>query len=177
MTQDFAKQHRTTPEPERKLGRGTWFLAGFVAGSFVTALLALWFFVPQGAVEKTTQSEQPVPETEAQAEEMQWDFYEIFPRSVVPVVEEYADSGEKVVTDEFAWILQTGSFLRPEDADEMRASLILLGFDVTISTVEVAGHKRHRVIIGPFGKALDRNRAQDKLAQEQIESLAIKVRK
>ena len=176
MTQDFAKQHRTAPAPEKPSpGKGAWFFAGFICGVFLTSLAALWYFVPTKTVEPSQDEEVPVAEPQTQAEEMQWDFYEISPRSVVPVVAEYADTGEKVEVDNFAWILQTGSFLRSDDADEMRASLILMGFDVTISTVEVSGHKRHRVILGPFETELERNRAQDKLAQAQIESLAIKI--
>ena len=59
----------------------------------------------------------------------------------------------------------------------MRGELILLGLDVVITTVKVSGHDHYRVIVGPFDTELGRNRAQDKLAQAQIESLALKIPK
>ncbi|MGV0034526.1 MAG: hypothetical protein ACNYPE_06035 [Candidatus Azotimanducaceae bacterium WSBS_2022_MAG_OTU7] len=38
----------------------------------------------------------PKAEPQAKIQEMQWDF-EIFPKSVVPIVEEYTKSGKKIV--------------------------------------------------------------------------------
>ena len=108
---------------------------------------------------------------------MQWDFYEIFPKTEVPVVEEYTESGDKIVVENFRWILQAGSFQDPNDADEQRASLILLGLDVQTQSVKVSGDKWYRVIVGPFDSELERNRAQDKLAQAEIPSMAAKIPK
>ena len=62
-----------------------------------------------------------------------------------------------------------------DDADKMRAELILLGLDVSIKTVKVSGQEHHRVIVGPFITELDRKHAQDKLAQAQIASLLLKI--
>lgn len=177
MTQDFAKQHRPTPQGSISgPPRWVWFFTGLFTGAFITFLGALWYFVPS-ANDGSVVKEKPIAEPETQVEEMQWDFYEIFPKSVVPIVEEYAETGEKITTEEVSWILQAGSFTDPNDADEMRASLILMGLDVTVSEVKVSGTNWHRVIIGPFETQLDRNRAQDRLAQAQIESIAIKVRR
>ena len=107
---------------------------------------------------------------------MSFDFYEIFPKSVVPVVEEYDETGEKVEAEPVRWILQTGSFSSPDDADELRASLILMGLDASITKVEVDGKDWHRVMAGPFDTELARNRAQDKLAQAQIKAIPIKLK-
>jgi cell division protein FtsN len=106
---------------------------------------------------------------------MQWDFYEIFPRSEVPVVEEYDDAGNRLQTDQYRWILQAGSFQEPDDADELRASLLLLGLDASTTEVEVTGETWHRVIVGPFDTELERNRAQDRLAQAEISALPLRI--
>ena len=82
---------------------------------------------------------------------MQWDFYEIFPKSEVPIVEEYGQDGEKVRTAEVqTYILQVGSFRSSADADKMRAELILLGLDVFIKVIEKDGQTWHRVLVGPI---------------------------
>ena len=174
MPKDFAKQHRTAQPREPSLPRSALFLAGFVLGFFICFLGALWYFIPV-TEPVTAKADRPVAQPEIKAEEMQWDFYEIFPRSVVPVVEEYTETGDKIAVVQFAWVLQAGSFLALDDANEMRAELILLGLDVSITTVTVSGQDRHRVIVGPFNTELVRNRAHDKLAQAQITSLAIKI--
>jgi cell division protein FtsN len=178
MTQDFAKAHRSAAEPAPAPPRWIWFFSGFVSGGFLAFLAALWFLVP---VTTTTSpvAETPRPETQAktQTEEMQWDFYEIFPKSVVPIVEEYTNSGEKVVLDNFQWVLQAGSFQDPNDADERRATLLLMGLNVSTTTVDMSGKTWHRVLVGPFESALERNRAQDTLAQAEIRSIAMKVPK
>lgn len=175
MTQDFAKPHKA--EMQKPSNPPPWllFMTGFTAGAFVTFLAMLWYFV--APVEPDSQaSVNPVPEPNPPVEEMEWEFYEIFPKSVVPV-EEYNEDGEKVMLDQSAWILQVGSFRNPDDADELRAELILMGFDVVTKEIEVDGANWHRVIVGPFEAELDRNRAQDKLAQAQIGAIPMKILK
>ncbi len=176
MPKDFAKkQHNANPTPQG-LQSGTLFLAGFLLGFFTCFLGALWYFIPV-TDPAPANADHPLAEPEVIANEMQWDFYEIFPRSVVPVVEEYDETGDRISVDQFAWALQAGSFQEIDDANKMRGELILLGLDVVITTVKVSGHDHYRVIVGPFDTELGRNRAQDKLAQAQIESLALKIPK
>ena len=174
MTQDFAKQTRSTPDSVPSSNRWSIFLGGFISGVFVTFLASIWYFAP---ADPAIRRAEPTPLTPppVQTEEIQWGFYEIFPKAVVPVVEEYDSKGEKVVVAQFSWILQAGSFHNADDADERRAVLLLLGLDVTTSEIEVAGTHWHRVIAGPYDTALALNRAQDELAQAEIQSIAIKI--
>lgn len=177
MTQDFANRARKkNPPAQTGSPRWVWFLTGFTSGAFLSFLGMLWYFVGLG---NTSDSivEKPVAEPNQVIDEMQWDFYEIFPKSVVPVVEEYNESGQKVLVKNYRWLLQAGSFKDPIDADELRAQLLLLGFDVTIQKTEIDGSPWHRVIAGPFDTDLERNRAQDKLAQAEIQSIALKIQK
>ena len=182
MTQDFAKKHRPKkPGPDsppiaarKRTFSVATFLTGFLAGAFITFLAALWYLKPAGNVRETDEGT-PKAEPQAKIEEMQWDFYEIFPKSVVPIVEEYTKTGKKVIVDNSRWVLQAGSFKDPMDADERRATLILLGLNVGIREVKVTGDTWHRVIVGPFDSQLERNRAQDKLAQAEISSIPMKI--
>lgn len=178
MTQDFAKKPRSEPPPAPANGNGVrWFFGGFVSGAFVAFLASLWLFVPADSRPTTVDIPKPTVPKDLKVEEMQWDFYEIFPKTEVPVVEEYTDSGDKITVENFRWILQAGSFRDPDDADEQRASLILLGLNVQTQSVKVSGDTWYRVIVGPFDSELERNRAQDKLAQAEIQSMAVKIPK
>lgn len=176
MTQDFAKQKRQPPEPKSGSPKWVWFLGGFLSGGFLAFLLAIGFLIPTDEP-KLADRPSPSAEPEARAEEMQWDFYEIFPKSVVPIVEEYTTGGEKIVVDNVRWVVQAGSFKDPVDADQRRAELILMGLNVTTSRVKMSGKVWHRVIVGPFDTTLERNRAQDKLAQAEIQSMAMTIPK
>ena len=160
---------------ESRISGSIIFFAGFVLGIFICCLAWLWHLVPEPeSMIKINEGPVAQPKVEAD-DEMRYDFYEIFPKSVVPIVEEYGKTDDKVIVDQFSWALQAGSFKSPTEANQMRAELILLGLNAKIVTAEVAEQKQHRVIVGPFDNELQRNRAQDKLAQAQITSLPIKV--
>lgn len=177
MVQDYAKR---PAEMKQTSGVPRWvfFVTGFAAGFFLAFLIYLWKFVPgdpeADKIANLPKAEDFVPAPKA--EEMQWDFYEIFPRTEVPIVEEYGPDGEKVqVAEPYAYLLQAGSFRNPKDADKLRAELILLGLDVFSREIEVDGKQWHRVLVGPLNSDLELNRAQDTLAEAEIESIALKV--
>ena len=182
MTQDFAKK-RSPKESTRDSSSGAarvrtfslaTFVTGFLVGSCMTFLIALFYLKPSDVI-LTIDDAKPRAEPQAIDDSMQWDFYEIFPKSVVPVVEEYTETGEKVIVDNARWILQAGSFKKAIDADERRATLILMGLDVSIREVKVDGANWHRIIVGPFDSELERNRAQNKLAQAEITSIPMRI--
>ncbi|MFP6791870.1 MAG: SPOR domain-containing protein [Pseudomonadales bacterium] len=182
MTQDFAKK-RPPKESARDSSASAarvrtfslaTFITGFLVGAFITFLISLYYLKPSGGI-LTTDGGKPRAEPQAPDDGMQWDFYEIFPKSVVPVVEEYTKTGTKVIVDNSRWVLQAGSFKDAIDADERRATLILMGFDVSIQEVKVDGASWHRIIVGPFDSVLERSRAQNKLAQAEISSIPMKI--
>ena len=182
MTQDFAKKRppkKSTRDSPPGAARArtfslTTFVTGFLVGAFITFLIALFYLKPSGGI-LATDGGKPKAEPLANDDRMQWDFYEIFPKSVVPVVEEYTKTGAKVIVDNSRWILQAGSFKEAIDADERRATLILMGLDVSIQEVKVDGASWHRIIVGPFDSGLERSRAQNKLAQAEIPSIPMKI--
>ena len=152
-----------------------WFLTGVVAGVFVSFLAYLWKIVPSDP-QTTELSVLPKAEPDQIVEEMQFDFYDLFPKSEVPIVEEYNTEGLRADSDgPFAYLLQAGSFPHPDDADQLRAELILLGMEVFVKEVDIDGNQWYRVMVGPLGTDLDLNRAQDKLAEAEIESIPLKV--
>ena len=182
MTQDFAKKRpskestRDSPSSATRVRSFSFatFASGFLLGAFITFLFGLYYLKPSEVI-AMTDSEKPRADPQVTDDGMQWDFYEIFPKSVVPVIEEYTKTGEKVIIDNSRWILQAGSFKTAIDADERRATLILMGLDVSIREVKVGGALWHRIIVGPFDSLLERNRAQNKLAQAEITSIPMRI--
>jgi cell division protein FtsN len=92
------------------------------------------------------------------------------------VVEEYISENEKIkLEDDAVYILQVGSFRNAEDADGLRAQMILLGLDAYTRPGEVKGEFWHRVLVGPLVSDIKLTRAQDKLAEAGIEAIPLKL--
>ena len=72
-----------------------------------------------------------------------------------------------------SWIIQVASFSRVDDADKVRAELILNGLPNTeIVSVDVSGKGTfHRVMVGPFSHRPTLNKAQDILAELNYQPL------
>ncbi len=66
------------------------------------------------------------------------------------------------------YYLQVGAFRVLEDAESLRARMLLLALPVQIQRAEVNGIQINRVRIGPYAKLDDMNAAREKLAAEKI---------
>ena len=123
---------------------------------------------------KTTRT--PVVETSKADDE--YDFYKLLPQTEVipPRVEEYQSkpiqqAGAKT------YLLQAGSFRHHEDADRLRAKLILQGLEVTVKLAKGrTGTNWYRVLVGPFTSRSKLNHAQDILARANTESMLIEIK-
>ena len=160
-----------------------WIFTLAVAAAF----LAFLFFL----------STVPVPENPTESASTivddvtsEFDFYKILPELSVPkdssaLKTDPANNAstnnptDKIKASESAiYFLQTGSFQNAKDADTMRASLLLEGFNVRIEKVDIQQSGTwHRVQVGPFTDRKAINQAQDRLAQADLESLLIKLSK
>ena len=66
-----------------------------------------------------------------------------------------------------AYFLQLASFQRREDAEQMKASLIMRGFDTSIKTATQQGGVWHRVVIGPFTARLAAEKIQAEIVRSE----------
>ena len=148
-----------------------WFIIGLACGGL---LVYLWTTMPVVVTEDDNLAK-PVPQPLVEEQPWDFDFYEIFPSTEVPIDEDYNDKSVMRVEEGFTYILQAGSFTTPEDADEMRAELLLMGLDVFVREVEVNGSVRHRVIVGPLPDQATLNQVQDKLSRARISAIPFRV--
>lgn len=77
-------------------------------------------------------------------------------------------------TDNKTYFLQVGAFSVLEDAESVRAQMILLGLPVLIQRAEVNGLQVNRVRVGPYERLDDMNKARARLAQEKITANVIR---
>ena len=190
MARDFArgKQPKKTTKPKASVGRSLLTLG--IAISFIGGL---WFLAQQpkdqtAPAPATTASPvdvkpiaKPASESAEEAPESAdnksgFDFYNLLPESqVTPQKVEAYKSTPKDPSKKTNVLLQAGSFRKLEDAERLRAQLILLNLPnvVTDKTTSSSGSVWYRVRLGPFDNRSMLNKAEDILAQNNIVSLRI----
>lgn len=84
------------------------------------------------------------------------------------------ESAKQEPGDIRSYYLQVGAFRVLEDAEALRARLLLLGLPVEIQRAEVNGLQVNRVRSGPFSKLDEMNRARTRLSEEKIVSTIIR---
>lgn len=178
MAKDYAnrasqKRHVRPPIPGWIL-----FLTGLTLGVFIAFLVYLAKFTPidKDLVVGPVPMPSAVKLQAANNTEIEWHFYEIFPNLQVPVVEEFIGEDEKILANPARYVLQAGSFRNAEQAEHLRAELILLGLEVITREFEVNSERWHRVIVGPLDSDLELTRTQDVLAEAEIESIPLRIK-
>ena len=79
--------------------------------------------------------------------------------------------------DPFSYFVQAGAFRTPEDAEQQRAKLLLLGVQAKVSEREQSGRTVYRVRVGPFDKKEDADRVKERLDGNSIETALVRVQR
>lgn len=79
--------------------------------------------------------------------------------------------------DPFTYFIQAGAFRTPEDAEQQRARLLLLGVQAKVTEREQSGRTVYRVRLGPFDKKEDADKAKAKLDGNSIETALVRVQR
>ncbi len=75
-------------------------------------------------------------------------------------------------------MLQAASFASFEEADRLKARLALSGFEAQIEKVSIEGKGDYfRVRLGPYRNMQELDTASQKLAQQGIKTIRLKIRK
>lgn len=96
----------------------------------------------------------------------------------VGIVETPVEAGLEPTTvspSGLSYLIQVGAFRAPEDAEQMRARMAILGFEAKVSNVEREGAVWHRVRLGPYASLEDLNRARTRVEENGIDSMVVRV--
>ena len=80
-------------------------------------------------------------------------------------------------SDPFNYFIQAGAYRTPEDAEQQRARLLLLGMQAKITEREQAGRTVYRVRVGPFAQKDDADKVKDRLDNNSIETALVRVQR
>jgi hypothetical protein len=104
-------------------------------------------------------------------------FYKLLEEQDVEINERKAyRSTPKGEQTNFQSVLQVASFRSKEDADELRADLILSTLHSYVKVSSLNNNTWYRVYVGPFTNRSKLNKAQDILASRNLDSIVIKQR-
>ena len=78
-------------------------------------------------------------------------------------------------TDAFTYFVQVGAYARPDDAEQQRARVGLMGMSAKVTEREQSGRTVYRVRLGPFERKDDADAAQLRLAGNGVEAALVRV--
>ena len=180
------KRHSESGE----VSRAQWFLYGLLTGIIACVVLSTtpWQSVSQqfaAKIKKHTIT--PEFAQKNQEQKPQFDFYSMLPQMDVPSktittnnketkspVQQKTDNLQTAKSPQKTFfILQAASFIQNNEAERMKAQLLLAGFDANIQVFLKDNKKWYRVMVGPFSDANDAHKEQKRLKNERVDSLLI----
>jgi cell division protein FtsN len=79
--------------------------------------------------------------------------------------------------DPFNYFVQVGAFRTPEDAEQQRAKISLMGLEAKVSEREQSGRTVFRVRLGPFDRKDDAEKAKERLDGSGVETALVRVQR
>jgi cell division protein FtsN len=155
----------------------TGVMIGLIVGLVLAVAVAVWVMGSNPFKSVDSQPSDPTPVKPSMPDvpptpeaAPSFDFYKVLPGEPQPVLPPApaASSAQHLY-------LQAGAFQNPADADNLKASLALLGIEASIQTSEVADRGIfHRVRIGPLDGMAEVERTRAVLAQNNIPAVLVK---
>ena len=88
-----------------------------------------------------------------------------------------APAASAAAGDPFNYFVQAGAFRTPEDAEQQRIKLSLMGLPARVSEREQSGRIVYRVRLGPFDKKDDADKVKVRLDTGGLEATLVRVQK
>ena len=173
-----------------RLDMGRWreFGAGLAVGLSLSLFVLIWQnYREKHAVAEVAETPKPDPHADkpgsAEADDgaKSYDFYDMLPNFEVVVPEKdrevsrERDATPATIARPGVYVLQAGSYRKPEEAERIRAQLKLQGIDANVQRVAVDEDVWHRVRIGPITDLTELNRLRTRLRAADLDALVIRV--
>ncbi|UTF61668.1 SPOR domain-containing protein [Gilvimarinus sp. DA14] len=190
MTRDYAKKKRPAAKKaaaKPQVPWWVWLFIGSMLGAFIMFLVYLAGVSPSQqalaprqaapAPQATAAEPEPVEQEKNDLPKPRFDFYKLLQESevIVPATEPVETSQSATQEPAVEYLLQVGSFRNAEDADNLRAQLILLNLDARTEDVTIRnGERWHRVVVGPFDNQSRLAKARSTLVSNRYNALVLK---
>lgn len=189
MAKEYTKKNKTHPRTSTPwLLALTAFFCGYLSGNlFNLSELAAWIKTNVASEDKKEAMPKPA-NVQAKLPKPKFEFYTLLTQeeSVTPAIShavpaESRPSAPKEMTavkqaapvkterkeNKENYVVQIASFNKKQDAERMKASLILKGFNVAIVSVKRQNMEWFRVMMGPFPNRIEAEKAQVDVARSE----------
>ena len=168
------KSNKVSPTP-RVLFHGPSFSFGVVIGA---ALIAIAAYLPEITnlmeVEKTSTEATNAAPVATEQPQVTYSFPQMLKDSQVQAdPKQYPIPKTDKVAEDLTYIIQAASFRHPDDADSLRAKLIFQDLPAQTATGSSNGERWYRVMVGPFTRKVEAERALTKLREQQLSALLL----
>ncbi len=189
MSQDFAKSPKSSSKagknkPARAATRSSvtesnywsWFFSGLFSG-FLLCVVGYFAITQFGGSSPLGEELSGNTTGNERSDGFDLQFYEYLPQAevevnVVPVEIASAATDEAETT---TYLLQAASFLDPNDAEALRARLILMSLEARIQNTSISGRTWYRVQAGPFVGRARMEAAENTLRQNNIDPIRMRI--
>ena len=190
MSHDFAKQRSSNSSKKKRTSTKSatkttlvkshwpWFFSGLLSGLFVALIGFLGIFGTASLQNiNSTISSQDLISGDPNDESTDFTFYNRLSEAEVMVDVVAVELEPEIEENPNIYRVQAGSFNLIDDAEKLRAEIILIGLDASISEAEVLGQTMYRVQAGPFVGNASADDAVDLLARNNLpDTIKIVVR-
>jgi cell division protein FtsN len=83
----------------------------------------------------------------------------------------------KAGADPFTYFVQAGAYAKPEDAEQQRAKLAMMGFAAKVTEREQNGRTMYRVRLGPYPVKDEADNAQNRLQGSGVDAALVRVQR
>ena len=147
------------------------FFAGIAVGILGTLGVSLLSTLNLG---DTTRSSGTSAKPDPDSSSTRYEFWKTLPSNDVAVNTNPYEKGTNRTADTKEYLVQAGSFRRQDEADALRAELILAGMPATTSEVRLVGEDRwFRVLVGPYKSPRETRQAMTELRTKKISALLL----
>lgn len=189
MAHDFAKQRSSDSQTKKKRsannsatkvsqrnGNWPWFFSGLLSGLFVAFIGFFWLYRsgPLQNLNNAVLSQDAVAGEPGAEAGTGFTFYNRLSEAEVLVDVVAVELQPQVEVNPSIYRVQAASFNAMNDAERLKAEIILMGLNASIYQAEVLGQTVYRVQAGPFVGNANAEDAIDLLARNSING-AIKI--
>ena len=164
--------------PSRRFSMSS-FAAGLVVGVAV-AMTSVYILEAPAGSDSTSAGEDGIP-TENGGERKggpRYEFFKSLPAAEVATdTEPYKTLTPGGYAKPSEYLVQAGSFRLQDDANRLRARLVLTGMsaDISINTLDDEDEVWHRVVVGPFSSKQDAEQTMASLRQHDVSPILLQV--
>ena len=149
-------------------------MIGFGCGVFASFLVYLSLLPAEEPGAETVATAEPESVVRETVPTPEYEFFEVLPSQRIEVDVDPAElpRNQKPKKQKLL-LLQAGSFREAEDADRLRAELLLLGLEPNVEESHGETGRWYRVLLGPIASRSAMARARGLTAQQDIDTLLV----